>query len=438
MFSIAGALLTERNLRPSSKLERVGDWFISPLAHFIGKNKFHVIKNGINKFAYRYAEEYKYISADNYFSASFYIAILFSPFALLGFAIKLPALATSNEMRDIYFDWIQPISGEYTYIAHGKQQERFLAQIWNNQSVIDGAIKSSCANLLMNDILKNPKQWFIRYQDDSFTKGYWGFGSAFMTLSPYITECVCRNSGNFDRHLTQRRQNVEKKLSDYVQTLNHSRHLTYMALGADGLLQELNNIYIFLSQGFDVECFLIDPAFENISLDKTSAKNTENFINLINAISRETNHRIHIQFLNNINEVPAGKKIDVISIIDFDDIKEHYDDVCKAYTYLRNGGRLYLSFDKYDFVYDEKQCIESSNNRMLPLVIESKLILSNELPKIEVSKNTPKSTAFVSQNRFSLFHELKEGYDLCIKDIGVIPLAASLCEELITRIRIKN
>ncbi len=80
-------------------------------------------------------------------------------------------------------------------------------------------------------------------------------------------------------------------------------------------------------------------------------------------MAKELGQTVHLQFFNDLSTFNIDQKFDVISAIDFDDLfgrHNGYTAVCEAYTHLKEGGRLYLSYDTKNFIYDNAGCIVSN------------------------------------------------------------------------------
>lgn len=374
------ALLTRQNNNPTSIFERVGDYFITPLAIGFSFLKFNAIKQGNRIFSYEIPRDFLILNSRAKYVGLVglrMLGILLSPLAIVGFTIKLLGLVHSKSTRKIYFNWVKPASIEYENLFFAKNDEKQIARMYNNKSIIEEAIATGKASLLLQDIYNHPRTWLIHYVEDGFIPGYSGFGNTDMSLTPDIKECVCCNSGHFNRFINHRRQNIEAKIAQYLSEFNSVNSLSYLSLGANGFLQELMIISRILAKKLNANIHLVDPTFGNITSDRTSVYKTDYsqgrissinesqlMVDFVRAAAKEEGIEINFQFYKTIDDVPAHRRFDMITAIDFDDIfntdKHGFKDVCEAQSRLRFGGRLYLSYDKHDFVYNQSRCIDSN------------------------------------------------------------------------------
>lgn len=374
------ALATRRNIKPTSLMERIGDYFIAPLSYGFAQLKFDVIIKDNRKFAYDVP--YDLHRADttlkiNGYYALRFLGMLLSPVAILGFAIKLVALLCSKRMRNIYLNWQTPAKIEFPYLLFNNQDEKQRAKMYNNINIMEAAIIESRASLLLEDIASQPKKWLIHYVQDGFTPGYGGYGETSMNLTPDIEECVCCNSGHFNRFNNQRRQTMEKRVAAALTARASMAPLSYLSCGAAGLLQELMMATILLSKGCDATMHLVDPLFWNISDDRTAfysndGKNkTKLLVDLLHAAAEEKGCNINLLFYSSIDQVPKDCRLDVITAIDFDDMfddrKKGVDTLVEAQSRLKSGGRLYVSYNQHDLIYNQSGCIFSNQSSVLTL-----------------------------------------------------------------------
>lgn len=364
MFKRISAFLFRRNNKPSSLLEAIGDWLITPLAYFLLVPKFTVVEHRGAQFFYENPYDHPYINSVPGFYIAKVLSFLLLPFALIGYLVKLSALLFSREMRTVYSNWQTPDPIEFKYMVFNTNEDKLKAKLYNNLSIMNAAIKTGCASLLMADIVKNYRQWLVHLKSDDFRPGFDGWGHEDISFIPYVKECVCCN---FDRFKTERRQTIEKRMiDDLTARTSKGQMITYMSLGADGFLQELMNIYSLLSQGFNVNAFLVDCNFHAADKPKL-IKGYTDFLNFLQAIAKEKDLELRIQILKDLATFPTETKLDIVSAIDFDRPSANHSILCKAAQQLKPDGRLYLSYDMIDSIYSKEVCIQSNCSE--PLVL---------------------------------------------------------------------
>jgi hypothetical protein len=367
MFKRISAFFFRRNNKPSSLLEAIGDWLITPLAYFLLIPSFTTVENNGARFFYETAYDHPYINSVEGFHIARILSFLLLPFALIGVLVKLSALVFSREMRTIYSNWQIPDPIEYKYMVFKSNEDKLKAELYNNLSIMNAAIETGHASLLMADIVKNYHQWLVHLKSDDFRPGFDGFGHADMSFIPYVSECVCCN---FNRLQTERRQKMEKEMmDDLTARAFKDQTVTYMSLGAYGFLQELINIYLLLAQGLHVTAFLVDKNF-HLADQPERIKGYTDFLKFLQAVAKEKGLKLHIQLLRDLTTFPTETKLDIVSAIDFDrpSIEPSLSILSKAAQQLKPSGRLYLSYDVEDSIYNnEKTCIKSNSPHPLML-----------------------------------------------------------------------
>lgn len=176
-------------------------------------------------------------------------------------------------------------------------------------------------------------------------------------------ECNCSTSSNFDRRLSNRRQELENAIVSHFQKNYHtSDRISLYGFGSGGLLQDYIILGKLFQAGFtNIEIDLIDPGY--------GSERTERGIFFLE-LFRRIAPGIQIQFYGNIQDVPSGKTYDVVTAIDCDDLGgdeddtlgglEVWEDLLKVKTMLRPMGRLYLGFDLEDVIWQE-------NGKIIPM-----------------------------------------------------------------------
>lgn len=384
------ALLTRQNNAPSSDLERLGDRFIAPMGFGFARLKFASITKNNRIFTYDVPYDVDIIDSrikHLRFLIARAIGILLSPLAIIGFVIKLVALINSRQMRNIYLLWEKPAEIEFNYLLFRDEEEKQKARIYNNENILKAAIHAEKASLLLDDIATRPEKWLIHYIETGFVSGYGGFGNTNMSLTPQINECVCRNSGNFNRFLNQRRQNIEKRLTQDLSKNMVKDRLSYLSLGANGFLQELMIARILFKKKVKVDMHLVDPEFKIISTDRTAVlqvnhanadlppiNKSQLMVDFISSAAKEKDLDVTISFYRCIDDVPSDQGFDIVTAIDYDDLwnseTNSYNDVRAVQSRLNPNGHLYLAYKKQNFVYTLQGCIDPANEDPLNLTKE--------------------------------------------------------------------
>ncbi len=362
------AFTSYKNKYPNSFFEEVGDALLTPIPTLCQRNSYVVLKNEETgaRCIYTYTNDSK---SSWRVAAEVVASVATLPLALVGMVFKGLSLVTSPETRDIYTNWqtpLQPQFGNPDKIQDNEINGNGLKQRARNLTKLtEFAVAKGCAPQLLHELIHHPQEYMVATYDNISGDHVW--------LPPYLNECACVNSGNFNRFKNQRRTNLETQLvTDAVESFPPSEHfkLNYIGFGAGELLQDFINVGKLIEAGYsDLNIILIDPKLKEEIVDvkngeRISNPTLEQFKFLLE-VAKQKGIKFQIQVFKNITEYRHAfpdEKAHCISAIDFDDYQKAFNDVTLCHQVLHDKGKFYLSYGIHDLCFTSTQCIRNSQH----------------------------------------------------------------------------
>lgn len=237
--------------------------------------------------------------------------------------------------------------------------------------------------------LENPKEFLI--VEDHFMIGLNTY------LFPFLSECACVNSENFNRFKNTRRADLENRMLEDMELdcpLSENLTLRYLSLGSGGLLQDFINVGKLLRKGYkQIDVCLVDPIFYK-EKDQEHIKDLQTQFNFLTAAANELGVKLNITYLDSIKKCQG--QFHVIQMIDFDDFKSAFKDMLQAHELLEQNGKFYLSFDVNDLVFDKLQCVSYKIHRKLD---EDDKIASKLRQEVQKMNRKEINAAFLSDQQ---------------------------------------
>jgi|GEM_PF-2095326 len=213
-------------------------------------------------------------------------------------------------------------------------------------TALEFAMVNNLTAELLDEIINN-------LQDYVFEINSW-IGGHTVNLLPFLSECSCVNSSNFNRCHNTRRQDLEKEILSYAEeNLSIQEKLHYLSLGSGGLLQDFVLIGKLLLQGYqDIEVNLVEPDLDERSLQQ---------FNFLMLVAQQKGIKLTINHFTSIQECQVQQpqvKYQLISAIDFDDHETAFADVMTCQSLVASNGRFYLAYGKTNLCFDSIRCVK--------------------------------------------------------------------------------
>ena len=212
----------------------------------------------------------------------------------------------------------------------------------------------------MNEARDNQKMFDFLYNDvilrwrDFLFSGVSGGG--YINLYFFLFyECLCPDTGRFNRFINNRRQQIEDTVVTDLQTyMSFSDTIRYLSLGAGGLLQDLFILIKLINAGYtSFEIFLVEPELDE------QVKNV--FIHVLTFVTQEKNLTIAIgdyASMEAFKQVHPNQEIDLLLGIDCGDFMSSLDAIVEAHQSLSEKGRFYLSFGETNYIFNQQGCYD--------------------------------------------------------------------------------
>lgn len=316
-----------------SNFEVMGDWLLSPARKLFGGGNVVYLKNSNSSL--RFVKPEKVLSVPKR-SPIIELAIKISSIAglillPLGLLFKSIALASNAKTREIFLDWKKP------YLSSSNlPHDKLISELYEE------CVRKGLTKELYFEIVSNPTN-------------YLEFVSLFHSenvFSPLkFSECACSNTGEFNRLLNNRRNNIEDKIvKDMLKAKVAKKPLNLLSLGSGNLLQDWILIGKLIKSGVkEINYTLVEPNLDPKLLEEF----IKFFKDLEDCNIKIENYKYLKEFQENQN--PPIKQ-DAVLAIDFDELAENdnWAHVNQARSLLSDQGNLYLSFGGDDISINQQ------------------------------------------------------------------------------------
>lgn len=261
------------------------------------------------------------------------------------------------------------------------------------QSIMDlfeYAQKNSQLRIVHDDFIKDINGWLIGIDDPFYGKN--------TMLLPYLSECACVNSNNFNRLLNDRRVKMENAIMDFVKSRfsnPSAEKINYLSFGGGELLQDFIIVTKLMLAGYGVNINLVDSSHTKYRVknadysitrerymkilsgeDKSHTK-SEISIEKSNALKQfeslsyfaaEMKLDCPIKIFSDMDQFNGECKLpqDIVTAIDLDDFyRKAFDATMKAHRTLDAKGRMFLSVSDQDYIFANNKSL-NQNNQSLP------------------------------------------------------------------------
>lgn len=223
-------------------------------------------------------------------------------------------------------------------------------------------------------------------------------GSLQTALLPFLSECACCNSENFNRFVNTRRADFEEEL--IKNAIHYSPPLQdtefrYLSIGSGELLQDFINVGKLIRAGYKkLDVTLVDPDFhenydtEFYRMNPNSAESHKENLMMLKAqfsfldyVAKEQGVDLKVSYFDSIHKVNGT--FQAISVIDFDDFHKAFEDLMAATGHIAQDGRMYIGYGLYDLVFSatglDRSHIHSENEESKILIGQMTTWLETEL-----------------------------------------------------------
>lgn len=359
------AFFLTSNAQPHSIIESSGDLLLKPLEIICDRSM--TFRSAKKSYSYTHVN----LESGIYLLAKKVILVVCLPLAILGVIIKTCSLLNSKT-RDHYLNWMTSLQ------------------------VIES----------MDAILNNSQEYII----PSYANG-----DVFNAIYPFRECACCSQSGNFNRLLNQRRQNVESRLLD--ETIKNyppseTPILRYLSLGSGDLLPDMIAIGKLIKAGYKkIEVSLVDPVYKW----KSFVQHHDLFKAVMQTYAQSKNAQVSINAYPNL---PDKHKVHAVFAIDFDDISNACQAIVDTQKMLDKNGCLFLSYDIVDLEISTNgmkkiSVIKQKSKEILDVIVddmEMSLKKTNESQSLAYTRLGPSWNAFFVYDLYILNELIKRGF----------------------------
>jgi hypothetical protein len=366
-----------KNKYPTSWLETVGDTLLTPLPTLLRHRPFVAIKNELT------GRQCLYTPANTSKSrlrvvGEIAASVATLPIALAGLALKAINLGCSKEARELYLHGEPPLQPPFknpkpVNLFH---PEGIRQRAVNLREMALFATKKGCSLPFLRELIEHFSDYGIYTHDG-------GLDGDHVILPPYLSECACLNSGNFNRFKNRRRTEIEDQMvQDAIAAFHPAQSsIRYVGLGVGGLLQDFINIGKLMLVGYkDIDVALIDPSLKPRKLgdpprEHYNAKLLAQF-QFLSKVAEQEGIRLWICTYPTVADYQQANpeaKVQIISAIDFEDFDSAFADLLSCHHLLAPEGKMYLSWGLEDLCFGANSCLRNTQRRQ-PDSLRSKLI----------------------------------------------------------------